>query len=301
MQKRGQASGVGPHSPTQEGRGKVDHVRPPAADVRPTSDPTSYLWSDLLARRNALALHREDLVELLQVNWGKYWTRESSSRPVSPTFIGELLAMEEFVREETGALLASAPATAGPVVLQALEGQGEFERKYPDERTLRDGRPYPAALHDVAVGRAAADLTRRGYSVEVYRGPRRADLTVRRRATGLLKNETAELLGIAKQKYYKWESGKIAPAAGLIAELQAVNDFITAVAAQLNVADVGGVRVIQMLDEQDEFEHAYPNARTKRDGRAYPVRMHRVAAARRASALEGAGEEARVAVTPARA
>ena len=70
--------------------------------------------------------------------------------------------MEEFVREETDAPLASVPAAAVAVTLQAVIDQGDFEQRYPDEKTLRDGRPYPTLLHDVAVGRAAAELTRRG-------------------------------------------------------------------------------------------------------------------------------------------
>lgn len=274
-------------------------VLPAAVDMRQDPGVASYLWSDLLARRNALAMHREDLVELLEVDWAKYRDREDGSRPVSESLIEELLAMEEFVRAETDELLATAPVAAGAVTLQAVIDQGDFERRYPEERTLRDGRPYPMQLHDVAVGRAAAELTRRGYTVEVCRGDRRADLTVRRRACGLLKKETADLLGIAEKKYNVWESGKTAPAVGLLAELQAIDDLITATTVRIDVTRTpAGVNVIHMLDDQTSFEHVYPNARTIRDGTPYPLRVHRVAAARRASIFEGAGEEARIGTDP---
>ncbi|MBV8350067.1 MAG: hypothetical protein JOZ49_21940 [Mycolicibacterium sp.] len=92
---------------------------------------------------------------------------------------------------------------------------------------------------------------------------RRADLTVRRLATGLEKNETAALLGVEKKHYYTWERGK-PPSLGLLAELQAVDDFITASASQLEVTDVDGVSVVLMLDDQRQFEHSYPQARTAR-------------------------------------
>lgn len=270
-------------------------VLPAVAGMRQDPGVAPYLWSDLLARRNALAVHREDLVDLLEVDLAKYRDREGGSRPVSDSLIEELLAMEEFVREETDALLAAAPAAAGAVTVRAIADQGDFQQRYPDEKTLRDGRPYPMLLHDVAVGRAAAELTRRGYIVEVLRGDRRADLTVRRRACGLLKKETADLLGIAEKKYNVWESGKTAPATGLLAELQAIDDLITATTVRLDITRTSaGVNMIHMLDDQAEFERAYPNARTIRDGTPYPLRVHRVAAGRRASMLEGAGEEARI-------
>lgn len=272
-------------------------VLPAACRMRQDPRVAPFLWSDLLARRNALAMHREDLVDLLEVDWAKYRDREGGNRPISDSLIEELLAMEEFVREETDALLAASPASAGDVTLQAVLDQNDFERRYPDEKTLRDGRPYPMLLHDVAVGRAAAELTRRGYAVQVLRGDRRADLTVRRRACGLLKKETADLLGIAEKKYNLWERGKTAPAVGLLAELQAVDDLITATTVRLDVTNTSdGVNVVHMLDNATEFEQAYPTARTIRDGTPYPLRVHRVAAARRASFLEGAGEEVRIRV-----
>jgi hypothetical protein len=51
-----------------------------------------------------------------------------------------------------------------------------------------------------------------------------------------------------------------------------------------------------MIDDQDAFERAYPQARTQRDGVVYPRRVHRVAAARRAHTLETAGGSVRIAV-----
>lgn len=265
-----------------------------AAGIPPDRGGKPYLWPDLLVRRNTLALHREDLVALLQVGWGKYRTRENGCRPVSASLIGELLAMEEFVREETNTLVAAASAATGTVTLQALFDQVHFEQKYPDQRTIRGRRPYPVSLHDVAVGRAAAELCRRGYSAEVYRGQRRADLTVRRRAAGLLKNETAKLLGITKNKYYSWESGKTEPATGLLSELQAVDDFIAVTAARLSVTKTNGINVIRMLDDDERFQDDYPNACTVRDGRPLPLRLYRVAVGRLASTIEAAGEEVRI-------
>ncbi len=269
----------------------------PAAvrDQEDDIDQQPYMWSDLLARRNALSLQVEDLVPVLRVDLRKYRSRETGALEVGPDLVDELIAMEEFVASEADKLLAAAPAE-GTVVLQAVVDQGGFETAYPDARTLRDLVPYPMSLQHVAVGRAAAELSRRGRDVDVHRGDRRADLTVRRLAAGLLKDETARLLGLDEKKYAKFERSTTAPPAGLVTELQAIEDFITASADQLDVTEVAGVTVVVMIDDQAEFERAYPQARTQRDGVVYPRRVHRVAAARRAHTLEVAGQSARIAV-----
>jgi hypothetical protein len=258
-------------------------------------DEQPYLWSDLLARRNALSLQVEDLVPVLRVDLRKYRSRETGALEVGPDLVDELIAMEEFVAGEADKLLAAAPAS-GTVVLQALVDQGEFETAYPDARTVRDLVPYPMSLQHVAVGRVAAELSRQGRDVEVHRGDRRGDLTVRRLAAGLLKDETARLLGLDEKKYAKFERSTTAPPAGLVTELQAIEDFITTSAGQLDVTEVAGVSVVVMIDDQAEFERAYPQARTQRDGVVYPRRVHRVAAARRAHTLEAAGASVRIAV-----
>ena len=269
----------------------------PAAvrDQEDDIDEQPYLWSDLLARRNALSLQVEDLVPVLRVDLRKYRSREPGAQEVGPDLVDELIAMEEFVAGEADKLLAAAPAS-GTVVLQAVVDQGEFETAYPDARTVRDLVPYPMSLQHVAVGRVAAELSRRGRDVEVHRGDRRGDLTVRRLAAGLLKDETARLLGLDEKKYAKFERSTTAPPAGLVTELQAIEDFITTSAGQLDVTEVADVSVVVMIDDQAEFERAYPQARTKRDGVVYPRRVHRVAAARRAHSLEAAGASVRIAV-----
>jgi hypothetical protein len=249
-------------------------------------DEPPYLWSDLLARRNALSLRVEDLVPVLRVDLRNYRSRETGALEVGPELVDELIAMEEFVAGEVDRMLNTAPA-AGTVTLQAAVDQAEFEDAYPDARTLRDLVPYPMSLQHVAVGRAAAELSRRGRDIEVHRGDRRGELTVRWLAAGLLKDETARLLGIDEKRYAKFERSTTAPPAGLVAELQAVDDFITTTAAELDVTDVDGVSVVVMIDDQAEFERVYPQARTHRDGVVYPRRVHRVAAARRAHELEG--------------
>jgi hypothetical protein len=258
-------------------------------------DEQPYLWSDLMARRNALSLRVEDLVPVLRVDLRKYRSRETGALEVGPDLVDELIAMAEFVAGEADKLLAAALAE-GTVVLQAVVDQGEFEDAYPDARTLRDLVPYPMSLQHVAVGRAAAELSRRGLDVEVHRGDRRGDLTVRRLAVGLLKDETARLLGIDEKRYAKFERAAAAPPAGLVAELQAVDEFITTSAGQLEVTETAGVSIVMMIDDQAEFERAYPQARTKRDGVVYPRRVHRVAAALRAHTLEAAGGSVRIAV-----
>jgi transcriptional regulator with XRE-family HTH domain len=268
----------------------------PAAGQERVIDDPPYLWSDLLARRNALALRREDLAPILRVDESKYRARETGTLPVGPYLVEELLAMEDFVARQASAVVAAA-ASAGTVVLNAITDQDEFNLVYPDARTLRDDVPYPLILQRVAVGRAAAELTRRRRDVEVYTGDRRADLTVRRLAAGLEKNETADLLGVEKKHYYTWERGAKTPSPGLLAELQAIDDFITASAAKLDITDVDGVSTILMIDDQSEFELTYPKARTLRDGAPYPLRVHRVAAARRAGKFDAAGEQSRIATT----
>ena len=142
------------------------------------------------------------------------------------------------------------------------------------------------SLQHVAVGRAAAELSRRGRDVEVHRGDRRGDLTVRRLAAGLLKDETARLLGLDEKKYAKFERSTTAPPAGLVAELQAIDDFITTSAGQLEVTEAAGVSVVVMIDDQAEFERAYPQARTR-------ARRSGLPAARAPSGSCAAGAHAR--------
>lgn len=258
-------------------------------------DEPPYLWSDLLARRNALSLQVEDLVPVLRVDLRKYRSRETGALEVGPELVEELVAMEGFIADEADKLLSAAP-TAGTVVLQAVVDQSDFETAHPDARTLRDLVPYPLSLQHVAVGRAAAELSRQGREVEVCRGDKRGDLTVRRLAAGLLKEETARLLGVDEKRYAKFERSTAAPPAGLVAELQAVDDFITTSASELDITEADGVSVVAMVDDQTEFERVYPQARTLRDGVVYPRRVHRVAAARRAHTLEAAGNAVRIAV-----
>ncbi|OOK65189.1 hypothetical protein BZL29_7924 [Mycobacterium kansasii] len=259
-------------------------------------DEAPYLWSDLIARRNALSLRVEELVPVLRVDLRKYRSRETGALEVGPELVEELIAMEDFVADEAARIIATAP-TDGTVVLRAVVDQEEFEDAHPDARTLRDLVAYPLSLQHVAVGRAAGKLSRQGRAVEVYRGEQRGDLTVRRLAAGLLKEETARLLGIDAKRYAKFERNTAPPPAGLVAELQAVDDFIAASMTQLEIVEIGGVSVVLMLDDQGAFEKAYPQARTKRDGTVYPRRVHRVAAARRAHELEAGGRSARIAVT----
>jgi hypothetical protein len=249
---------------------------------------------DLTARRAALGLQPEQLAPVLQIGLTKYRSRETGSLPAPPGLVKELIAMEDFVAEQTAKLLDEAPA-AGTVSLQALAEQDEFTATYPDARTLRGGIAYPLTLQHVAVGRAAGELSRRGRDVEVHRGSRRADLAVRRLATGQLKkNLTAIMLRVEEKSYYSMERGSKPARPRLLAELQAIDDFINTTAAQLAVTEIDHVGVVYMIDDQQRFEQAYPQARTLRDGVAYPVRVHHVAAARRAHQLEATGKPARI-------
>lgn len=275
--------------------GLADPLPAAVYDQEDDIDEPPYLWSDLLARRNALSLRVEDLVPVLRVDLRKYRSRETGALEVSAELVEELIAMEQFVAGEAERMLDEAPAD-GPVRLEAAVDQVAFEDAFPDARTVRDLVPYPVSLQHVAVGRAAAELSRRGRDVEVHRGDQRGDLTTRRLAAGLLKEETARLLGVDVKRYAKFERSAAAPPAGLVAELQAVDDFISTSAGQLDVTDVEGVSVVIMIDDQAAFESAYPQARTQRDGLVYPRRVHRVAAARRAHQLEAAGGSARIAV-----
>lgn len=264
-----------------------DSVHDPPADSD-TTEP-AYLWSDLLARRNALGLTVEDAASVLNLWRDKLREAEEGDREVMTTLVKEFIAMERFVADHADEILAAAP-TEGVVTLQAAVDQAEFEAKYPNACTLRDNVAYPVALQHVAVGRAAAELSRRGREVEVHRGERRADLLVRRLAAGLLKLETATLLGSNITHYDRMERSRTAPPAGVVAELQAINDFITDVADQLEVVEDGGVSIVMMIDDQAGYERLYPQAKTRRDGNPYPRRLARVAAARRAHTLQRLGK-----------
>lgn len=272
-----------------------------------------YLWSDLLCYRAALGLTRDVLAGTLDVDLGAFAARErgKGQKAAGVYMVDELLAMLGFVEQEAAGAIAAAIEQAGPpaedngttVVLKAVVDAPEFEKTYPHAKTVRDGMPYPFTLHYVALGRAAAELTRRGYAVEVYRGDFRADLAVRRAGVGLPKAMTAELLGLSEKRYHAWETGKksapksvadAAPApvpAGLIRELQEMDDFITESAESLETVQMDGFEAVLLIDDQMEFELAYPAAKTLREATPYPLRLHRVAAARRARQI---GAQARI-------
>lgn len=266
---------------------------PVRAGTHPGTAP-HFLWSDLVARRSALGLRREELAQLLRIDAGRYWSVENGDRSTGALLVVELVAMESFVATRTQHLVDAAPTGPTRVVLTAVADQAEFTRSYPSARTQRHAVPYPPTLEHVAVGRAAAELTRRGYDVEIYRGENRFDLRCRRLACGLLKNETAALLGMSQKKYNSWEGGGAVPPAGIVDELQAVDDLIALAAGEVRVTAVDDVPVVLMLNSRADFEETYPQARSRRDGNAYPVRVHWVAAARRARVFDHAGTPARI-------
>lgn len=274
--------------------------------LQPGDFQPDYRWSDLISRRAALGLARDVLADTLGVSAGKFWSREGGNTTSGAYLIDELNAMEAFVQQRAAAFIDDAINDDGDttVTLKVVVDPPEFEKTYPDAKTRRDGIPYPFTLEYVAAGRAAAELTRRGYVVEVYRGDFRADLVTRRAAVGLPKTMAGQLLGLGEKKYNLWETGKkSAPKAaagagapfpvGLVRELQKIDDFITETAAALDVVELGGVKAVVLVDSQAEFERTYPEAKTIRGGTPYPLRVLRVAASRRVSQL---GESGRVVV-----
>ena len=72
-------------------------------------------------------------------------------------------------------------------------------------------------------------------------------------------------------------------------DLQALEDFVTAAAARFEVRPIDGVNVLWVLDDLNEFEKTYPEARFERSGTPYPVRMLLVAAGRRIHTYDVAG------------
>lgn len=259
----------------------------------------SYLWSDLKARRNALGLWPEDLAPLFGFDLTRYRTYESGGRDLmrdNRGLVDELITMEAFVGEEADRLIEGAP-TEGTVVLQAVADQETFNIRYPDARnTRRSQNAYPVTLHYVAVGRAAAELRRRGRAVEVYRGERHFDLAAARSAVGLGKTEMAHLLGLNVKSYFKTERGADPPRQVTLNELQGLDDFIVDTAGGFEVSVDNGVGVITVVQEQVSFEKLYPEARFQRSGTPYPVRAQWVAAGRRAGTLAAAGQPVRIGV-----
>ncbi len=256
-----------------------------------------YLWSDLKARRNALSLWPEDLAPLYELDLTRYRTYESGARDLlgpGRGLVDELIAMEAFVAGEADRLIDEAPAE-GTVVLNAVIDQEAFSIRFPDAHHRRNQNSYPMTLQHVAVGRAAAELSRRDRDVEVYRGERHFDLTAGRLAVGLGKTETAHLLGLNVKSYFKAERGADPPRRATLDELQDLDDFIVDTAGRFEVRDEDGVSVIWILDDQAEFEKIYPEARFQRSDTPYPVRMLHVAAGRRAGALAAAGHPVRIA------
>lgn len=250
-----------------------------------------YLWSDLAARRQALNLSIDDVAALLRMDLTRYRSHESGARDLrgpARGLVDELAAMETFVADETALLIAGA-ATEGTVELHAIADQDTFTAGNPDARTRRDQTPYPVSLQHVAVGRAAAELSRRGRAVQVYRGDHPFDLGAARLAAGLGKNETAHLLGLNVKSYYAAERGARPQGEATLADLRDLDDFITDTAARFEITTQGGVSTIWVTDDQAQFEKAYPEARFQRSGTPYPVRALWVAAGRRAGALQAAG------------
>lgn len=254
-----------------------------------------FSWADLLARRETLGISAEQLTEILGVDRKMLTERETGARTVGDRLIAELDAMEQFVTAQTSAMISDSSPDVEVVVLELMEDQDDFERTFPTAVSLREKVPYPAPLHYVAAGRAAAELGRRGRPVKIHRGDKSADLLARRLAAGMGKTATAAVLGIDKKHYYsRWEGGK-APAAGIVAELQAIDDFITAVTSELEVhRNAAGITMLKMLDDQQEFEKQYPQARTIRDNNPYPVVVHHVAVGRRTRQLTADGELVRI-------
>jgi len=281
-----------------------------------------YTWADLKSRRRALSLWPENIAPLLQLHLARYLSAEYDSveeaperlvdhevtpyvfagndrlRPddVPPEYIIELDDMEEFVAVEAQGLIDDAPAN-GVVTIDAAVDQEAFGAEYPDACTRIHQHPYPVVLQYVAIGRAAAELRRRGREVEVYRGERRFDLAAARIAVGLGKTETAYLLGIHPKTYNKNESGKEPWAPRVpMKELQRLDDFIEDIAGKLEVTRDDGVSVIWIQGDQSEFAKAYPNLVVERSGNPYPDRTMWVAAGRRAGQLLDAGHSVRVAL-----
>ncbi|MFV8227367.1 hypothetical protein [Mycolicibacterium fortuitum] len=258
---------------------------------------SEYLWSDLAARRQALNLSIDDVAGLLRMDLTRYRSHESGARDLRGAAAGlvdELAAMEAFVAVEAALLIDGAPAE-GTVELHALADQDTFTLRYPDAHTSRDQTPYPVSLQHVAVGRAAAELSRRGHVVEVYRGERRFDLGAARLATGLGKNETAHLLGLNVKSYYAAERGARPQGEATLGDLLDLDDFITDTAGRFEITtDDDGVSTIWVTDDQAQFEKAYPEARFQRSGTPYPVRALWVAAGRRAGALAATGTPVRI-------
>jgi hypothetical protein len=257
-----------------------------------------YLGSDLLARRSALSLSPEVLAPLLGLDLFRYKEIEGGALGyVGLRVINDVIAIEAFVAAETERLVAGAPE-GGVVVLYAVVDQETFTVHYPQACTELRANVYPVSLQHVAVGRAAAELSRRDRDVEVYRGDRHFDLTAARLSVGLGKNETAYLLGRNVKSYYTAERGAKPPGADTLDELQAIDDFIVDTAGELEVGvDDSGVNVVWILGDQRAFEKAYPRARVPQSDTPYPVRTLHIAAARRAQTLEAAGQPTRITFT----
>lgn len=164
------------------------------------------------------------------------------------------------------------------MVVHATTDQDAFATRFPQARTRRHHNAYPVILQHVAVGRAAAELSRRDRDVEVYRGERHFDLTAARLAVGLSKTQLPHLLGLNVKSYFAAERGIRPPRYITMGELQGLDDFVVEAAGKLEVSVEDATSVIWIFDDQAEFEKIYPRARVQRSNTPYPVRMLWVAA-----------------------
>ena len=257
-----------------------------------------YSGADLAATRAAVGLSIHELTSVLRIDLDNYKAREAGTKDVQAHLVAELIAMSTFVAELTRQLAAAVPAD-GTVALDAVTDQAAFESAFPTARTRRDEISFPMALQHNAVGRVACELHRQGRAVEVRRGDRRADLLVRRRAAGLAGKEAARLFGLNEKTYLEGEQGK-KPLNRVLAELQAVEDFIAAAVTTVRVVDFGNVKVVLMADGDVRLQNPLGAAAvTLRDQQPYPISVHHAVAGRAAEVLRAAGHDVRV-IYPAR-
>lgn len=263
-----------------------------------------YTWADLAVRRVGLGISTELYASTLRISNDAYVLSERGDAPVNPRDVAHMIAMELFVAGEAARLVAAADIDDDEAIeLSACVDQDAFNAAFPNAR-FHVNAAFPFTLQHVAAGRAAAELTRRGRDVHVYRGDANVGLLVRRLAVGLMKQQAAELLGLAPQKYARWEIGTVrkfgekaagAPV-GLTREMQAIDDYITATAAALPVIPDEGITAVFMLDDPEDIAATYPGGHTHRGAIPYPRRVHRAAVARRAGELAAAGQRVRIVI-----
>lgn len=123
-----------------------------------------------------------------------------------------------------------------------------------------------------------------------------ADLLARRETLGISAEQLAEILGVDRKMLAERETGARTVGDRLIAELDAMEQFVTTqTSAMLSDSSPDAeVVVLELVEDQEGFERLFPTAVSLRERVPYPSTLHCVAAGRAAAELGRRGRSVKI-------